>query len=84
MESGTNMKFYELVSQIACVCVSFFLVLNIHIPLYLDSRGKPFFRTSKFFSLVPVSNINSYKVFESPIFLFPVIVDYPFFVTDTD
>ncbi len=58
MESCTNTNFYKLVSQIACVCVSFFLVINIHIPLYLDSRGKPFFRTSKFFSLVPVSIIS--------------------------
>jgi hypothetical protein len=49
MESGTNTKFYKPVSQIACVCVSFFWVLNIHIPLYLDSREKPFFQTSKFF-----------------------------------
>ncbi len=36
-----------------------FLVLNIDIPLHLDSRGKPFFRTSAFFSsLVPVSIIS--------------------------
>jgi hypothetical protein len=59
MESGTNTKFYKPVSQIACICVSFILVLNIHIPLYLDSRGEPFFRTSKFFSsLFPVSIIS--------------------------
>ncbi len=58
MESGTNTNFYEPVSQIACVCVSFVLVLNIHIPLYLDSRGKPFFLTSIYFSIVPVSIIS--------------------------
>ena len=43
MESGINTKFYDPVSQIASICVSIFLVLNIHIPLYLDSRGKSFF-----------------------------------------
>jgi hypothetical protein len=71
MESGTNTKFYELVSQITCVCVPFILVLNIHIPLYLDSRGKPFFWTSKFFFFSSSFNyINSYKFFELPIFYF--------------
>jgi hypothetical protein len=29
--------------------VSIFLVLNVHIPAYLGSRGKPFFGTHKFF-----------------------------------
>jgi hypothetical protein len=47
MESGTNPKFYEPVSQIACICDSFYFVLNLHIPLYLDSKEKPFFRTFK-------------------------------------
>ncbi len=44
--SGTKTKSYELVSQIACVsrqCLNF-LVLNVHIPAYLGSRGKPLFR----------------------------------------
>jgi hypothetical protein len=45
MESGSNTKLYEPVSQIACVCVSIILVINIHIPLYLHSKGKPFFLT---------------------------------------
>jgi hypothetical protein len=31
-----------------------FLVLNIHIPTYLGSRGKPFFETSKFFWCLPI------------------------------
>ncbi len=85
MESGTNTKFYKPVSQIACICVLFVLVLNIHIPLYLDSRGKHFFRTSKFFFFSSSFNfINPYKFFELPNFLFPVIVDSPFCVTDTD
>ncbi len=69
MESGIKMKFYKPVSQIACLCVSFFLVLNIHIPLYLDSRGKHFFRTSKFFFYSSCLNyINLYKFFKLPIF----------------
>ncbi len=59
MESGTKTKSYKPVSQITCVCVSFVLVLNVHIPLYLSSRRKPFLRTLKFFcSLVPVSIIS--------------------------
>jgi hypothetical protein len=58
VESGTKTKCYEHVSQIACVCVSFFWVLNVHIPLYPGSRKKPFFWTFKFFSsLVLVSII---------------------------
>ncbi len=39
MESGTKTKSYQLVSQIACICVSLFLVLNVHIPLYNPSRA---------------------------------------------
>ncbi len=40
------------------MCLIFF-VLNIHIPLYLGSRRKSFFRTSKYFCfLVPVSIIS--------------------------
>ncbi len=58
MESGTKTKPYKHVSQISCIGVSFLGVLNIHIPLYLGSRRKPFFWTSKFFCcLVPVSII---------------------------
>jgi hypothetical protein len=72
MESGTKMKLYEPVSQIACVCVSLFLVLNAHIPLYLGLSSSSF------------SYINSYKFFESPNVLFPVIIDSPFSVTATD
>jgi hypothetical protein len=41
--SDTNMKLYKQVSQIACISVSIILVLNVHIPAYLGSRGKPFF-----------------------------------------
>jgi hypothetical protein len=51
MGSGTKTKLYEPVSQIACVIVSIFFVLNVHIPAYLGSRGKPFFRNSKCFLL---------------------------------
>jgi hypothetical protein len=49
MKSGTKTKLYELVSQIAWVHVLFFLVLNVHIPLYLGARRKSFFQTSVFF-----------------------------------
>jgi hypothetical protein len=41
----TKMKFYEPLSQIACVGVSIIFVLNVHIPTCLGSRGKPFFGT---------------------------------------
>jgi hypothetical protein len=41
--SGTKMKSYKPVSQIAYVNVSFFLVLNVHIPAYLGSMGRPLF-----------------------------------------
>jgi hypothetical protein len=51
MGSGTKTKSYEPVSQIACVSVSIFFVLNVHIPAYLGSRGKHFFGT-KFFCCV--------------------------------
>jgi hypothetical protein len=51
MGSGTKTKSYEPVSQIACVIVSIFFVLNVHISAYLGSRGKPFFWHSKFFLL---------------------------------
>jgi hypothetical protein len=52
MGSGTKTKSYEPVSQIACISVSIFLVLNVHIPTYLVSRGKPFFWNSRFFLVV--------------------------------
>jgi hypothetical protein len=52
MGSGTKMKLYEPVSQIACISVSIFFVLNVHIPVYLGSRGKHFFWNSKFFCCV--------------------------------
>jgi hypothetical protein len=70
--SGTKTKPYKHVSQIACMCVSFFLVLNVHIPLYLGSRRKPFFRTSKFFlfSSSCFNYINRCKFYESPNFYF--------------
>ncbi len=64
MESGTKTNLYEPVSKIACVCVSFVLVLNIHIPLYLGSRRKPFFRTCKFFLFF--SSSFNYKVHHLP------------------
>jgi hypothetical protein len=51
MGSDTKMKSYEPVSQIACVSVSIFFVLNVYIPAYLGSRGKHFFWNSKFFLL---------------------------------
>jgi hypothetical protein len=71
MESGTKTKLYESVSQIACVCVSFVLVLNVHIPLYLGSRKKPFFRTYKFFIFSSSFNyISLYKFCELPNFYF--------------
>jgi hypothetical protein len=50
--SGTNTKLYEPVSQIACVSVSIFLILIVHIPAYLGSRGKPFFWNSEVFFVV--------------------------------
>jgi hypothetical protein len=43
MGSCTKTKLNELVSQIACICVSIFFVLNAHIPVYLDSRGEALF-----------------------------------------
>jgi hypothetical protein len=72
MESGTKTKSYKPVSQIACVCVSFVLVLNVHIPLYLGSRRKPFFWTYKFllFFSSNFSYINLYKFCELPNFYF--------------
>jgi hypothetical protein len=51
MGSGTKTKLYKPVSQIACASVSIFFVLNVHIPTYLDSRGKHFFETLSFFLL---------------------------------
>ncbi len=51
ISSGTKTKLYEPVSQIACFCVLIFFVLNVHIPEYLGSRGKPFFRNSILFCL---------------------------------
>jgi hypothetical protein len=50
--SGTKTKPYEPMSQIACISVSNVFVLNVHIPAYIGSRGKPFFRNSKFFVVV--------------------------------
>jgi hypothetical protein len=47
--SGTKTKSYKPVSQIVRARVSIFLVLNVHIPTYLGSRGEPFFWISKFF-----------------------------------
>jgi hypothetical protein len=49
MVSWYKKKKDEPVSRIACVSVKFFLVLNVHIPVYLGSRGKPFFGTLSFF-----------------------------------
>ncbi len=71
IESGTNTKFYKLVSQIACACVSFFLVLNIHI-LCTWTQGRSLFSRllSFFFFSSSFKYINSYKFFESPIFYF--------------
>ena len=46
--SGTKTKLYEPVSQIACVSVSIFFLLNLHILAYLGSRGKHFFVTLSF------------------------------------
>ncbi len=70
--SGTKTKPYEHVSQIACLFVSFFWVLNVHIPLYLGSRRQSFFRTPKFFLFFSscFNYINSYKFCELPNFYF--------------
>ncbi len=48
MGSGTKTKSYKPVSQIACVSVSIFFLLKVHIPAYLGSRGKHFFVTLSF------------------------------------
>ncbi len=65
-------KLYKPMSQIACICVSFFWVLNIHIPAYLGSRRKPFAWTSKFFCMFSscCNYINLYKFCELPNFYF--------------
>ncbi len=59
------------VSNCMHMCLIFF-VLNVHIPLYLGSRRKPFFRTSKFFLFFSSSfnYINLYKFCELQIFYF--------------
>jgi hypothetical protein len=41
--SGTKTKLYAPMSQIVRARISILLVLNVHIPMYLGSRGKPFF-----------------------------------------
>ncbi len=51
MGSGTKTKSYKPVSQIACVSVSVYLVLNVHIPAYLAQGGSTFLGTRKFFLL---------------------------------
>jgi hypothetical protein len=47
--SGRKTKSYKPVAQIACVSVSIVLVLNVHIPVYLGSRRKPFLQNLRFF-----------------------------------
>ncbi len=52
--SGTKTKSYEPCLK-AYGCVSILLVLNVHNPTYLGSRGKPFF-LNEFFCLPIVDN----------------------------
>ncbi len=54
MGSGTKTSSFEPVSQIACVSVLIFSILNAHIPAYLGSRGKHFFGTLSFLLCLPI------------------------------
>jgi hypothetical protein len=62
--SGTKTKTYKPVSQIVRP-ISNFLLLNVHIPAYLVSRGKPFFWNSLVFYVVSADrrlvHIRTYK-----------------------